>query len=57
MQKLVHLEKVYLLCLLRINALTYKHNNLELVSNNFHFLVFNGTYFVSKIVLTYCAMI
>ena len=36
MQKLVHLETVYLLC---INALTFKHN-MQLVSNNFYFLIF-----------------
>ena len=52
MQTLLHLETVYLLCLLCINALTYKHN-IQLVSNNFYFLIFNGIYFVSKIVLTY----
>ena len=50
MQTLLHLETVCLLC---INALTYKHN-MQLVSNNFYFLIFNGIYFVSKIVLTYC---
>ena len=47
MQKLLHLETDYWLCLLFINALTFKYN-MQLISYNFYFLVlriWNGILF------------